>query len=292
MSCSGESVGSLPTVDEPLPELVSELGVRRDSFSRLHSAYAPMYPLWTNGSTKDRSIVLPPGTQVDTREEPWVIPVGTYFFKSFAYQGEPVETRVMRLMPEGEWEYAVYVWNGDDATLANIDRSALVPVEGGALEHGIPSRRDCRTCHESNLGTDIIGFRALQLNQGTLDDLSADGIFSDPVTNEELTASSDLERQVLGYFEGNCTHCHHGEAGPNASFDLRYESARANIVGQATESSGAPVGERIVPGAPEESVLRRALTREEEFAMPPLGVQRRDDDAIADLDAWIRMLDR
>jgi hypothetical protein len=57
--------------------------------SRVHPAaiaYLPKYELWSNGSHKERHIVLPAGTQVDNADrEAWQFPVGTLFFKTFYY---------------------------------------------------------------------------------------------------------------------------------------------------------------------------------------------------------------
>jgi hypothetical protein len=86
----------------------------------------------------------------------------------------------------------------------------------------------------------------------------------------------------LGYFVGNCVHCHNGSNGAASSFDLRPAAALGNIVGHETESSATADGVRVAPGEPEQSVLFVGLRGgdREVKDMPPLGVARRDEQAL------------
>lgn len=290
----------------PLPERLSEVGVYADpaDLESLHPraiAYAPVHPLWSNGSDKARALLLPDGAAIDNADrEAWVVPEGALFFKTFSYEGRPIETRVIRRGAtdegEDEWEYAVYRWDEDgaDATLMD-DLSVATPVEvtagGDTFEHEIPSLRQCRTCHEAN-DTVVIGFEEVQLAPA-LGDLDGRGVFAQavPETPEAIAHPDPRTEEVLGYLQGNCVHCHNGIAGPASSFDMRHEVALDNLVGVMTGTSAAEAGIRVVPGDPESSVLFRSFTGMNELPMPPAGVQRRDAAAIEMFRAWIESLE-
>src|SRR5262249_2186079 len=144
--------------------------------SPLAVAYEPRWPLWSDGLTKARWIVLPTGATVDDSDRGrWQFPLGTLFFKTFSTEERPIETRVLRLRADG-WEYAAYIWNVDasDASLADIDAGAIgvnVSIGGEQFEHEVPPRLDCKKCHESNTTT-IIGFDELRLNSPSNEDPS------------------------------------------------------------------------------------------------------------------------
>ena len=79
-----------------------------------HLAFAPQYPLWTDGAAKRRWISLPPGTAIDGKDpDAWVFPVGTRLWKEFAFEGRRVETRYLQRISDGEWLYATYEWDED-----------------------------------------------------------------------------------------------------------------------------------------------------------------------------------
>src|SRR5690606_36315519 len=98
-------------------------------------------------------------------------PVGTLFFKTFTFemaQGvRPVETRIIRGLEDG-WKFAVYEWEPDGRDAKLLDIGWARPVElpgrdGRTIRHEIPSRLQCRQCHEANTNF-IIGFSELNLN--------------------------------------------------------------------------------------------------------------------------------
>ncbi|MEM1416349.1 MAG: hypothetical protein AAGH15_15680 [Myxococcota bacterium] len=277
---------------EALPERLSEVGLYPDApdLARTHPAvvrYTPRFPLWTNGSFKSREVALPEGGVVTFEGEQPVFPVGTLLFKTFGYASGPVETRVMRREADGEWSYAVYLWEGNDATLRDITLPLAIPVAdaGERFDHETPSRRQCVTCHESDPNP-VLGFDRLQLSD-ELGDLADQGLFA--TAPEGVSLGGDAgDRAILAYFVGNCVHCHNGEPGLNNGFDLRPDVARANLVGQPTMASGVPPGLRVAPGDADASVIVQALAQPDgSFAMPPLGVQRADAEFLTTLRAWI-----
>ena len=94
--------------DDPLPELLSEVGFYEDVATLAAYAdvvgYVPTHPLYSNGLGKERHLYLPEGTAIEVDEaQEWDFPVGVVFAKTFSYEGEPVETRLLFRTSEG-WD--------------------------------------------------------------------------------------------------------------------------------------------------------------------------------------------
>lgn len=290
-----------------------------------HLAFAPQYPLWTDGAGKRRWISLPPGTAIDGSDsEAWKFPVGTRLWKEFSFNGQRVETRYMELQSNGEWLYAAYAWSADGKSAALVSergrRNAHRLANGRA--HAIPGVNDCKACHQGGR-TEVLGFSALQLSadrdpgalhreqqdasavdlgrlveQGLLVGLPRSLIDAPP----RISASSATERAALGYMHGNCGHCHndHGSLN-NLGLSLRHvlgsttspavsttlgRPIRKRAPGQSTESAL-----RIDPAQPGRSgLLERVASRYPALQMPPLGTELVDDEAVALLRQWISLL--
>ena len=279
-------------IHETFPQRLSALGISPEMPDLVRTPsnvvhYEPTWPLYSDGSTKQRHVFLPPGRSIDKSDpELWQFPVGTLFFKTFSYADlknsrgrRHIETRLIH-RSERRWQYAVYRWAPDmsDARLINIDsptRVSVAKAENTTFEHEIPSRLECRMCHEAGPNT-ILGYNAWQLGE------------------RALGAPDAITAEVMGYALGNCTQCHNGSASARSSFDLRPEAFWANTVNQPTGSSASGTGIRVVPGSPEDSVLFLGLSGGDRVrgikAMPPLGVQVVDTDAVALFRKWIEGL--
>ena len=274
----------------PLPDRLSDLG----DLDEEATSSAPAYPLWTNGSDKSRWLALPEGGQIDNSSEHWSFPDGSMLFKEFRF-GVVVETRVLRAVAGG-WDYAVYIQEGDVASLWNdkVQLPVAVEVEGQPFDHVVPNRLDCRSCHEAH-PTGVIGASDLQLAD-SLDQLDGAGLLAYPPAESEPIVDEDpLLEALKRYALGNCVHCHDGRNGENNAYDLSPDVFVENTVDRATEGLASAAGIRVVPGSPEESVLFAAMSGEtddpEVKPMPPLGVQRLDTEAIALLRTWIESLE-
>ena len=117
-------------------------------------AFAPQYPLWSDGTSKRRWIYLPPGAAIDaSRVDAWEFPVGTRLWKEFGYDRR-VETRFIERLADGSWRFAAYVWNkeGTDAVLAAEDGAVLPVSAAPGGRYVVPSRNDCLACHEGAVG--------------------------------------------------------------------------------------------------------------------------------------------
>ena len=65
----------------PLPQRLSETGLYVPDSLRVRGdniAFAPQYPLWSDGTSKRRWIYLPPGAAIAaSKVDAWEFPVGT-----------------------------------------------------------------------------------------------------------------------------------------------------------------------------------------------------------------------
>jgi hypothetical protein len=119
-------------------------------------------------------------------------------------------------------------------------------------------------------------------------------------TPPRIHTSDPDTRSILGYFTGNCGHCHNrtGEIGPNAP-SLHY----ADLVGDGDDVlrrlarhrtdwqvPGQPDGASVMldPLAPNVSaMLARMRSRRPSSQMPPLGTVVKDQEAIDAIERWI-----
>ena len=291
--------------------------------------FLPQYPLWSDGLTKRRWVLLPRGTTIDaTSDVAWDFPVGTKFWKEFSLNGRRVETRLLWKSSSALWQMASYFWN-DDGTDA-----VLAPTEGipGFVEiapgkrHSIPSRTDCTACHGTTRSGPL-GFNLLQLSTDrdpnaihgdplgpgmlTLANLVDEGVLAPAASHlianpPRIRTANAATRSVLGYLVGNCVMCHNGGAdgtplGPSVSIRELLDDGDAAARTLLDRSSawqvpGAADGQSVVvhAGAPDLSALFvRMRSRSPSSQMPPLGTVMRDQQALDAIARWItQMADR
>ena len=315
-----------------LPERLSETGLYLPGTLTVdprNRAFSPQYPLWTDGAQKARWIQLPAGGRITARDaDTWEFPVGTRLWKEFAFDGRRVETRMLWRVTADSWSYAAYVWNEaqTDATLAPADGLAGVVEVAPGKRHSVPSREDCRACHD-NGGSGVLGFTALQLStdrdpaaphgeplrpgmvtlQTLLDERLIDTPDPSVFARPPRIPGDPRTRAALGYLSANCGHCHNA-ASPIATvrFPLRMpayadaaqvDRAIAALVARTTSwdlphsTPGTTVA--VKPGAPDLSALLvRMRSRRPSSQMPPLGTTVADADAIELVSAWIDALGR
>jgi hypothetical protein len=320
----GISAAPAQTTAPVPPPSLRETGLYSDAERMMvdpaHLAFAPQYPLWTDGAVKRRWISLPPGTSIDGSDpDAWEFPVGTRLWKEFAFDGRRVETRFIERRPEG-WLFAAYEWSADgrEAVLApERGRRGAFAFEGGRA-HTIPGVSDCRVCHEAGPAP-VIGFSLLQLAPDRdpaaphaepagvdLDDLVEAGLLvglPETARSPRIAAASAVERAALGYLHGNCGHCHNAD-GPLGKLGLRLrhengaevEPAVATAVGQpvAKPAPGQPAEAvlRIAPGHPDRSgIVVRMASRYAALQMPPLGTELADEEALELVRQWIAGMD-
>jgi len=324
------AVGLLTAVaaaaESPLPERLSETGLFEPGTTTVRPSnlpYSPQYALWSDGAAKRRWMYLPPGTAIDAENvDAWDFPAGTRLWKEFSH-GVPIETRMLERLDDGSWRYVVYVWeeSGLDAVLApdaGIPRLPAATAPGGL--YVIPSRIDCRACHEG-AAVPVLGVGALQLSPDRdasapnaepfpdrrdvdLQDLVAMGLVSglpesmldDP---PRIRAGTATARSALGYLHANCGHCHN-DTGPLVEPDLVLAQSIApgidgpgkvldSLIGRPSEFRLKGLTSRFVPGQPESSLLTARMgSRNPVLQMPPLGTRIVDREGLALVERWIR----
>jgi hypothetical protein len=321
---------SPPSATPLIPDRLSGTGLYQagtltiDPRSR---AYSPQYPLWSDGAVKSRWVRLPPGERIGAADvDAWDLPVGTRFWKEFAFGGRKVETRFLWRSTEQTWSFGAYVWNGEqtDAVLAPSTGVSAVAELVPGTRHRIPSVDDCRACHE-NGRSPVLGFTALQLSTDrdpaaphaeplapgmlTLSTLVDERAFDPP--RAEFTSrppripGDQLTRAALGYLSANCGMCHHEQGAvatvpyplkmPAYATDSQVQAAVHSLLRPTTqwEIPGLPRGASlfVTPGVPDRSALvARMRSRRPSSQMPPLGTVLPDHDAIELMSEWIRSL--
>lgn len=228
---------------------------------------------------------------------------------------------------DGGWHYATYVWNedGSDALLAPPGKIAALHVAAApGARYDVPSRDDCRACHEG-AAVPVLGASALQLSpardpnaaHGTrtgvhdvdLRSLVARGLLRNLPKSllanpPRIAAATPTERAALGLLHGNCGHCHNHNGAP-APVKLRLAqcvvSADDGRAGSARvlrtlidapprmHLPGASAELALVkPGSAETSLLAlRMRSRQPQTQMPPLGTRLTDDEGLALVERWI-----
>ncbi len=304
------------------PASLAETGLYADFSSRTLAAgvepFAPQYPLWSDGATKRRWILLPAGTAIDGSDpEAWVFPVGTRIWKEFAFDRR-IETRYMERTASGAWLYATYRWNEaeTEARLAPVRGVKRAAESRPGVPYALPSVADCRACHES-AGSPVLGFSALQLSSDR-DPMAPHATLPEPGSLDlagllrrglvvglpesiaahapRVRAATATARAALGYLHGNCAHCHNPRS-PIANLGLFLDvkldgtcEALGSAVGHESQyrPTGTAIESRIVPGNPAASLLiARVASREPPRQMPPLGTRLVDEEALALLTRWV-----
>lgn len=315
---AARSATELPS---PLPPLLSQTGLFLPGTTTLAPTalvYSPQYPLWSDGAAKRRWLTIPAGAAIDASDpDNWVLPSGTRFWKELSF-GRRVETRYLEKLPDGSFRFASYVWNDQqsDAVLApEAGVPSAHPITRAAL-HDVPSRADCRVCHEGRRGL-VLGFNALQLSpdrdplaphaealptgavdlrslveRGLVRGLPAELLATPP----RIRASSATARAARGYLFGNCAGCHN-QGGPLADVGLSFDQSVSASAAEATlgllgpsrfRLPGATTSVRLAPGKPERSAIWfRMHSRDPIAQMPPLGTKLVDTAATALIHRWI-----
>jgi hypothetical protein len=284
-------------------------------------AFAPQYPLWSDGTRKRRWIQLPPGASIDaSRVDAWEFPVGTKVWKEFGY-GRAIETRLIERVADGSWRFATYVWNaeGTDAELAPQDGTVVPVADAPGGRYAVPSRGDCLACHEGP-AVPVLGFSALQLSpdrdplaphadpkradQADLRSLAARGVLRGLppgllLVPPRIEARTPTERAALGYLHGNCGHCHNAAGAltglelvlaQQAERDARSaERTLESLLGHSSRfrPHGSAATQRIAADQGSSVLTLRMKTDNPLARMPPLGVQVVDTTGIALIERWI-----
>jgi len=272
---------------EELPLLLSETGLYENTQSKELSLeaveYSPRFPLWTDGAKKDRWLLLPVGTRMNTEnEEEWIAPVGTKFFKSFSRDGVLIETRLNQKTEDG-WIAATYLWNeeGEDA-----ERQLEAIPNASGTNHDIPSAAECSACHGGRSDF-TLGFSAVQLSIEDRNELYNEGILSHASTSD--ITLSESQAAGLGVLHGNCSHCHNPNRSEHPQSTTCYdptvkEEFNLSLPVSLTQIEDAPAlisaRHELLRGGIIERMSHRNSLKHMVY-MPPLGTEEVDEEGLA-----------
>lgn len=285
--------------------------------------------LFTDYAYKARFVKLPQGVQLNyDARSPLDLPAGSVIIKHFYYPADfrkPtenlhfVETRLLIHQPTG-WEALTYVWdeNQVDATLTNT--GAEVPVQwldatGKKREvtFTVPTRGQCRGCHNKDGEMAPIGFTVRQLNRTSQENPAQNqlavwqkaGIITGMPHISQVPrlatwddpATGDLDSRARAWLDVNCGYCHNPEGTANISaFYLDIHQTDPRMLGIYKEplfagrASGG-LSYDIVPGKPDESILYyRIATHDLVIQMPEIGKQMVHDEGVALIREWIEKM--
>jgi hypothetical protein len=317
----------MPPDGDPLrPAKLSGTGLCTNAECTTFSAdvfeYVPKFELWADSATKRRWIYLPPGQTIDTSDmDYWKFPVGTKIWKEFTRGGTRVETRyIVKIAPNdeefGSWHYVSYQWNTAQNDTTLVDVGGVQNANG--TEHDIPSRQNCRDCHEE-LKSKVLGFGAIMLDFNStkldLEDLVAMGKLSTPPTSGAAGARFPLPgnatvQTALGYMHANCGHCHNPTSNNffHTPTDMRMRIATLGNVattpayttlvdkvttlgGMYVHDDGMIYTQLVDGGNANNSILIKRLTSTNAMKhMPQRGSEMVDGTGMTALAAWINAL--
>jgi hypothetical protein len=280
--------------------------------------FAPAVPLWSDGSGKQRWIMLPEGKQIDASQpNDWVFPVGTKLFKEFRVNGRRIETRIFQKTRDDRWARAAYEWDVDETEATRSLGGDRADVILNDSVYHVPTGRECDQCHGGRKDR-ILGFEAVSLGldgaQGlTLAQLASEDLLDPPPRSTHLQIGDDgtgLAAPVLGYLHINCGVCCH-----NANQNADAYSSGLWMKLNVNHLDGRPVDgfdaiemaveqpmksdrwgadrKRIVPGDPLDSVLLQLVrTRigEPKEQMPPIASSVVDTVSVKAIADWITVL--
>jgi cytochrome c553 len=294
-----------PTSQPPTGDgtLLSQQGVYGDFATRYIPSdavtYTPRWELWTDGATKRRWILLPPGGRIDnTNQDHWKFPVGTRLVKEFVRDGMLVETRIIEILGSGP-SLRTYVWNA-------AQTEAVLTVDGATnvagTQHDVPTAHECTKCHQSETGGGL-GIQAVQLGTSTITLWSSSNMFVVPIGSPNFGPSGNAtEVAALGYLHANCGHCHNpnGYAAGTNNMSLRLDAAPKaatsepgylTTVNITVQGNGAGAGKRVAPSNPNDSaIIRRMSVRGNYDQMPMIGSEIVHGAGVSTVTSWVNSI--
>ncbi|RIK79135.1 MAG: hypothetical protein DCC67_10865 [Planctomycetota bacterium] len=315
-----------------LPKTLSEFGLFEGPLAKHQPAagvvlYDLNTQLFSDYAEKRRYIRLPPGTQMQYREQGVLqFPVGTVIAKTFSYphdmtdpaQGERIlETRIELLRDDG-WYGVTYLWN-DEQTEAHLALGGgevdvqWVHSDGQprSVNYQLPNANQCLNCHSQDKAFVPIGPTARNLNrplpasghaENQLQHFAAAGMLDGLPAGDAVAAlprfddphSGSIAERARAWLDVNCAHCHSpgGTARPSG-LDLRWDQTDLAKLGvwknpvAAGHGSGGRLYD-IVPGRPDESILLYRLESEDpSIAMPNVGRRLVHSEGAEVVRSWI-----
>ena len=305
-------VDAAPPVSSGPPTLLSDTGCVEPSNPSQPAPGLIPYDInlsfWSDGADKERYMALPNGETITIRADgDFDMPNGSVLVKYFRLGGNLIETRFIVRKADGSWAGYSYEWNAAQTQAQLVELNGKDVDINGQIWH-YPSRAQCLACHTIAAGGSL-GVEALQLNRSItyaatgrtanqLDTYDAIGLLSAPLDtglkSEALAtpaAPVALELRARSYLHANCANCHRPGGTTQASMDLRYGTAFANMdvcnVLPQNGDLGITDARLLAPGEPARSLLRERISRLDSTRMPPSSSNVIDINGVSLLDDWI-----
>ena len=292
--------------------------------------YTVAAPLWADAAEKGRYFVIPEGTSIGfSEEEVWDFPSGSVFIKNFYFDQDRgdvedlriVETRLLVLEADGEWQGYIYLWNNEQTEAERSKAGADVYIEyldeAGERQsqlYLVPDQNVCETCHRRDDQKVLLGPTTWQMNTAwgiggeedvnQIDWLSDNGFLrGDVPPSGELAAlanpagDASVDARARAYLHGNCAHCHR-TGGLAEGTGLRLSAwiedpVRYGVCNLSGGVGSAAGGSRYIiwPGQPEQSFLPfRMASEDPEIKMPEQPNLLADAFGVGLIEQWITEL--
>ena len=271
--------------------------------------YDLINPLFTDYADKYRYVFVPPGETARYHEsDAFAFPVGSVIVKTFSYDDDFVETRLLVHKADG-WHAYPYVWNADDTEAVYTPIGANKVIETTApsgaplsINYAVPNKNQCKTCHGIDGAIFPVGPKARNLGDQThawSDATLLSGVPDEfAVVPSAHNETSPLSARARAYLEINCAHCHReGGSASNSGLWLEWDEQSPRKIGvhKRPTAAGRASGDLhsvIVPGAPERSIMvQRMASLETGISMPELGRSIIHEDGVELIKAWIAEMD-
>ena len=274
--------------------------------------FEPGAAFWSDNAIKSRWLALPDGTSIGVDSDgDFEFPNGSVLIKNFERGGSLFETRLlMRHADDGSWAGYTYRWNPAETDATRIIGGAT-ELAGGS-DWVFPSESQCLQCH-TDAAKRALGPEIAQLNNdlsypttgrtanqlATLDHiLMLAPPAGDPGGLPSLPdpfGSAPLEDRARAYLHTNCSGCHRPGTPLQTNMDWRYDTPLAAtnacnadpVTGGDLGISGAKL---LVPGEPDDSLIRVRMGLRDANAMPPIGSLIPDSAGGALISEWIESL--
>ncbi|MCL1059887.1 hypothetical protein L2729_18110 [Shewanella gelidimarina] len=295
-------------------------------------AYQLSTQLFSNYASKHRFIFVPQGEKLAYHpNDTFEMPIGTVLVKTFSLPFDTqvlgannevlIETRLL-IHREAGWTTLPYIWQNNEATLqqAGMDIPHSLNHQGSqeAFDYHVPSRAECKICHQSTFASDDqsvrirpIGIKAHLLNRNvnhqgqTTNQLQlwqqlniltgVPELTEIGKTADILDQSASLTARAKGYLDINCAHCHNPDgfasiSGLRLGFYVDHTSYQYGICKQPPGWDGGAKGLSydIIPSDGEHSILvyRQQLNQPKD-RMPPIGRAIAHTEAVTVIKDWI-----
>ena len=314
------------------PRLLSELGIF-DPIEKQHPSanlvpYTVNSPFWSDGTNKNRFILLPSSGKVGfSSNGNFEFPSETVLIKNFyldLVRNDPssrtiIETRLLvKNGTNDSWNGYSYQWNeetneafllsGSGTTTFVIDNPSDSSTGFFLQDYYFPSRDECLSCHTKAAGR-VLGFRTSQLNrkmddgQNQLQLLGKANIFGKQLPDDldklprlanPFDTRTSLEERARSYLATNCSQCHRPKSAGRTILDLRYDTelSKTNTVNvyPTLGALGSTDARILAPGTANNSTIYLRMLNLESFRMPSIGSSVIDEAGSSLIADWINSM--